>query len=80
MRKRRASPKKVQPPKVARASAVPIDVEPLHIGFPLTLHHKAENKLCFFRDEIHMQKYIDRCKLTSKDYKVTKTKPKTEGS
>lgn len=78
MRKKRKAVRKVQPPKVSRAPQV--EAEPLHIGFPLTLHHKAENKLCFFRDEIHMQKYIDRCKLTSKDYKVTKTKPKTEES
>lgn len=76
MRKKRSPVRKVQPPKVARAPSTPIDVDPLHIGFPLTLHHKAENKLCFFRDEIHMKKYIDRCKLTSKDYKVTETKPK----
>lgn len=53
-----------------------IEVPPLHISFPFTLHHKDENKLCYFSDEIHMKKYIERCKLKPNDFKVTKTKPR----
>lgn len=71
MRKKIRPTKKIQASKATKPTI--IETEPLHIGFPITLHHKAENKLCFFRDEIHMKKYVDRCNLSSKDYKITRT-------
>lgn len=77
MRKKKAPVKKIQPPKPTKT--IQIESVPLHIEFPITLHHKAENKLCFFRDQIDMKKYIERCKLKSDDYKITKTKPKDDG-
>ena len=73
--KKRKQPRKVKPPK--QTTPLPsIEVPPLHISFPLTLFHKAENKFCYFKDEPHMMKYIERCKLTPKDVKITKTKPR----
>lgn len=75
MKGKRKPRKRIQSPT---SSPTPIDINipPLHIGFPFTLHHKTENKLCYFSDEFHMKKYIERCKLKPDDYKVTKTKPK----
>jgi len=73
--KKRKAPRKVRPPKQVSVQPL-IETPPLHIGFPITLHHKAENKLCYFRDKEHMMKYIERCKLTPKDVKITKTKPR----
>lgn len=76
--KKRSSPKKIKP-KRQQTPTIPLEnVAPLHISFPLTLHHKSENKLCFFRDEYHMMKYIERAKLQPKDYKVSKTQEKEE--
>lgn len=76
MKKKRQPSKRIQAPKQAALKSLDIDVPPLHISFPITLHHKSENKLCFFRDEIDMKKYIQRCKLKENDYKVTPTKPR----
>lgn len=76
MKKKRKPVQKIQPPKTTRQ--IQIEVPPLHIDFPFTLNHKAENKLCFFRDEIHLKKYIIRCNLKPEDYKITKTKPKKD--
>lgn len=75
-KKKKQTPTRIQPPKQTSKTSVDIDVPPLHISFPITLHHKDENKLCFFRDEIDMKKYIERCKLKEKDYKVTPTTPR----
>lgn len=75
-KKKKQTPTRIQPPKQASLSSVNLEVPPLHISFPITLHHKTENKLCFFRDEIDMKKYIERCKLKETDYKVTQTTPR----
>lgn len=77
MRKKRKAPAKVRPPKSATPLST-IEVPPLHIGFPLTLFHKAEKKFCYFACEEHMKKYIERCKLTAKDFKVSRTQPKKD--
>ena len=74
MRKKRKAPQKVRPPKQASLSA--INVPPFHITFSITLDHKSENKFCYFSDEFHLQKYMERCGLKIKDVKITKTKPK----
>lgn len=74
MKKKRKAPAKVRPPKNNIKIEAPS--QPFHITFPFTLLHKEEKKLCYFLDEVHMKKYIERYKLTSKDYKITKTTPK----
>jgi len=74
MRKKRKTPQKINPPK--NSNQVSLDLPPFHISFPITLHHKSENKFCYFMDESHLISYMKRCKLTPKDVKVTKTKPK----
>jgi len=76
MRKKRKAAQKVKPPKQTSLSA--INIPPLHITFPITLHHKSENKFCYFCDETHLQKYMERCGLKIKDVKITKTKPKED--
>lgn len=48
------------------------DASPLYIGFPFTLHHKSENKVCHFSDEYHLKKYIEKYKLKESDYKIVK--------
>lgn len=74
MRKKRKAPTKIRPPKNTVKSKIIVD--PFHITFPFTLLHKDEKKLCYFSDEVHVKKYIEKYKLTSKDYKITKTMPK----
>lgn len=76
MRKKRKAPQKVRPPK--QAVQFTANVPPLHITFPITLHHKAENKFCYFSDESHLYKYLERWRLKIKDVKITKTKPKED--
>jgi hypothetical protein len=76
MRKKRKVAQKVRPQK--QLAQVSLEVPPFHITFPITLHHKSENKFCYFSDEMHLQKYMERCNLKLKDVKVTKTKPKDE--
>ena len=65
------SKKKTQPPKTISPNF--LDVPPFHIGFPITLHHKLENKFCYFVDEFHLKKYMERCKLSTKDVEITQT-------
>ena len=75
--KKRKTTKKIKSPKVA--SVPTIKSPPLHVSFPFTLYHKSEKKLCYFSDDFHMKKYIERCKLTPKDYTISKTAPKQDG-
>lgn len=42
-----------------------------HEGFPYRLEDKRENKTCFFQSEDHMNKYIARYKLNTKQYKIS---------
>jgi hypothetical protein len=70
-RKRRAQPQKIRPPKQTPLNF--LDASPFHINFPITLHHKSENKFCYFVDEFHLKKYMDRCKLKLKDVEITQT-------
>lgn len=42
-----------------------------HEGFPYRLEDKKENKTCFFQSEDHMNKYIARYKLNTKQYKIS---------
>jgi len=39
--------------------------------FPYRLDHKTEKKVCWFQCQEHLDKYIERHKLTSKDYAVS---------
>lgn len=70
-RKRRATPQKIRPPKQSPLNF--FDVLPFHISFPITLHHKSENKFCYFLDEFHLKKYMDRCNLKLKDVEISQT-------
>jgi len=74
MRKKRKTPQKVRPPK---QSPLSVSIAPIfHITFPITLHHKSDNKFCYFCDESHLKKYMERCGLKINDVKITKTIPK----
>jgi hypothetical protein len=77
MRKKRKAPQKVKPPKQTSVQPI-IPTLPFHLTFPITLHHKSEKKFCYFVDESHLLKYMERCKLKMKDVKITKTLPKEE--
>jgi hypothetical protein len=39
-------------------------------NFPVRLHQKDENKVCWFKDEIDLQKYLNRYKLDKKTIKI----------
>jgi len=39
--------------------------------FPYRLDHKTEKKVCWFQCQEHLDKYIERHKLTTKDYTVS---------
>ena len=72
MKKKRKATPTIRPPKQNLKQF--LDVPPFHIGFPITLHHKSENKFCYFSDEFHLKKYMERCKLKPKDIEITQTK------
>lgn len=39
-------------------------------NFPVRLQQKDENKVCWFKDEIDLQKYLNRYKLNEKTIKI----------
>ena len=55
-----------------------IQVPPFHESFPLTLLHKKdkEKKVCYFQCKEHMDSYMKRNKLASKDVTIQPTVPK----
>jgi hypothetical protein len=75
--RKRKPVKKIHPPKESKE--VVIETAPFHITFPITLIHKEgkSTKYCYFQVKEHLDKYIKRLKLKSKDYKIEKTKPRT---
>ena len=74
MTKKKKTTKRIRAPKVTKT--VELSVAPFHITFPFTLFHKAEHKFCYFCDEFHMRKYIERYKLKPKDVTITQTTPR----
>lgn len=43
-------------------------------GFPYTLTHKSEKRVCHFQCKEHVDKYIERHKLKKKDYELQQPK------
>ena len=46
-----------------------------HTQFPIKIIHKdgkelQDTKTCYFQNESHAQKYIDRCKFKKTDYQI----------
>ena len=41
-----------------------------HQSFGVRLEHKDEKKICWFKDDYEVQKYIERYKLKAKDIQV----------
>jgi len=39
-------------------------------NFPVRLHQKEENRVCWFKDEIDLQKYLNRYKLDKRTIKI----------
>lgn len=39
-------------------------------GFPVRLEIKTENRVCWFKDEIDLQKYLNRYKLDKRTLKI----------
>jgi len=39
-------------------------------NFPVRLHQKEENRVCWFKDEIDLQKYLNRYKLDKRTLKI----------
>lgn len=53
----------------------PIKEEFPHPGFPVKVVHKdgkelKDTKTCYFYNEDHAKKYIEKCKFKKKDYKM----------
>jgi hypothetical protein len=67
---------KVNPPSNSHSPQINENDLPFHIMFPLELHHldNGEQKICWFKDEIDLKKYLIRYKLKPKEYKVQYTK------
>lgn len=77
MRKKKTT--KIKPiGKRKEARQIEYDVAPFHESFPLTLLHKKdkEKKVCYFQCKEHMDSYIKRNKLTTKDIKIEDTVPR----
>ena len=62
--------KKVEEPAVNVTSAEPNDTKFPYETFPYRLEHKEGNgkKICWFQNESHATKYIERHKLGKKEY------------
>lgn len=74
--RKRKSPKKIVSPKEVKETN--IETAPFHLIFPFTLIHKEgpDLKYCYFQAKEHLNKYVDRHQLKSKDFKVETTKPR----
>jgi len=74
--RKRKSPKKIVPPKEVKETI--IETAPFHLIFPFTLIHKEGTalKYCYFQVKEHLDKYVHRHQLKSKDFKVEITKPR----
>lgn len=81
MRKKKPVPK-VKPVSQRKESTNKLIYEEptlsFHETFPLTLKHfeGKEEKVCYFQCQQHLEKYVLRNKLKTKDYRATKTQPK----
>lgn len=79
MKKRKTNkPIKVKPVK----EPVGISTGPtgnFHLAFPHQLVHrdKDEVKTCWFVEEDHMKRYIERYKLKPSQFKISKTEPRS---
>jgi hypothetical protein len=86
MRKKRNSTIKVRPPKEVNiniSSGISTTrSETFYQKFPFQLTHKdgTEVKICWFSEEYHMEKYIDRYKLQKDSYKVVNKHPNLDSS
>lgn len=72
---------KIKAPKlVRRVEEEFFSALPFHETFPFTLKHlkSSEKKVCYFQCKEHMEKYIERSKMTKKEYKIEETQPKDE--
>lgn len=84
MRKKQKKQTKVKPINQRKTSLNKLvfeePVESFEIMFPLTLKHKdgKEDKVCYFQCQEHLDKYIERYKIKSKDYCISKTQPKAK--
>lgn len=80
---RKTQVKKIKAPKLVRRVEEDYSyssTQLFHETFPFTLKHiKSEDKkVCYFQCKEHMDKYIERSKMTKKEYKIEKTEPKNE--
>lgn len=69
---------KVSPPPHVAPPDKSLNAQPFHLLFPVELHHtdKGEKKICWFKDDFDLKKYVVRYKLKPKEYTIQKTKPK----
>lgn len=78
---RKTQTKKIKAPKLVRRVEEEFSFAlPFHETFPFTLKHlkSTDKKVCYFECKEHMDKYIERSKMTKKEYKIEKTQPKDE--
>lgn len=69
---------KVNPPAHIAAPKKREDSIPFHLSFPFELHHidGVDKKTCWFKDEIDLEKYIQRYKLKKKEFTIKQTEPR----
>lgn len=81
MRKKRNNTIRVNPPKEAPSVGITTQKsETFFATFPFELKHKDgdESKTCWFSDETHMKKYINRYNLKTGSYTITNRTPNTK--
>lgn len=78
MKRKKTTKRTVNPPKVIKEELV--FTLPFHETFPFTLKHlkSPEKRVCYFQCKEHMNKYIERSKMSKKEYKIEETQPKDE--
>jgi len=69
---------KVNPPAHTASPPKREDLIPFHLSFPFELHHvdRGDKKTCWFKDEIDLEKYVQRYKLKKKEFTVKQTEQK----
>lgn len=77
-RKKANSNIKVNPPSKSALQLPQPNTNTFHISFPVELHHTDgdEKKICWFKDEIDLKKYMSRYKLKPKECIIKKTEPR----
>lgn len=70
--KKSTTRKRKKKEEISVTNSKKLDLFPHHPTFPYRLDDKKENKTCWFQCYEHVEKYINRYHMTSKEYKLWK--------